>query len=246
MAEETTDKALPLIKVFKAAADYIEEFPARFSLFAAINWLFLLIGFDYMGGWSNPLFLVWTIFYYLFWCFFFRLHYGRKPYFSAGKIFDSLVPSTKILFITLVFVTLLAVIPYAPLFMGLPLEFTDKYTYFLKKYMQDSKIVDFGLSFILIFVSPLIFYRPFFAWISSVIGRSGLLRTAWNKTKGNYWRFVLIAVVFNAAFFAVEYAGAVLGAGLWLLLPAYAVLVVYFNLVIIKAYDFFFLDNLTE
>ena len=246
MADEETLKKLPLTKILKISIEYFRDNLKPMMFFTLANLVLLIISFQFMGGYSNPVFLIWAIIYYVFWCYFFRFYFKRKPYLIAGKIFDSLIPSTKILVLTLAFGTLLAVLPFAPLFMGLPLEFTDKYTYFLKEYMQESKVVDCILNLILILVSPIIFYRPFFAWISSVIGRSGLLKTAFAKTEGNYWHFVGMVAIFDAAFVLIDSFGDWLEISDWILMFFYAPLTIFFNIVVAKSYDFFFLDNLDE
>ena len=121
------------------------------------------------GGMGSLLFIVWCAIYYLFWCCFFRFYYQRKPYVLTPKIFDSLIPSTKILFITLALATLLAYLPFLPLFFGLPEDVLDEYTTgFIQEYMDEKRIYDWGMTVILILVTPLIFYRPLFAWISAV------------------------------------------------------------------------------
>lgn len=234
------------MKILRVSVEYFRDNLKSMLTFTLISLLLLIASFQFMGGSSNPLFLLWAIVYYVFWCFFFRFYFKRKPYLMVRKIFNSLIPSTKILVLTMAFATLLVVLPFAPLFMGLPLEFTDKYTYFLKEYMQESPIVDFALNMILIFVSPIIFYRPFFAWISSVIGRSGLLKTAFAKTEGNYWHFVGMVAIFDGAFIVISSIGDWLGLSNWILMLFYAPLTVLFNIVIAKSYDFFFLDNWEE
>ena len=82
------------------------------------------------------------------------------------------------------------------------------------------------------------------AWISSVIGRSGQLKTAFARTEGNYWRFVVMGIVFNAIFIVFEYLNRIIDVPQVLEMLVYAPLLVYFNVVIAKAYEFFFLDNI--
>ena len=103
-----------------------------------------------------------------------------------------------------------------------------------------------GLMLLLLLVSPLILYRPFMAWISSVIGRSGLLKTAFAKTEGNYWRFVAMAAIFNAAFVVFEGLDEMFDLPAAAPMVIYAPLLVYFNTAIAKTYEFFFLDSLED
>lgn len=158
------------------------------------------------------------------------------------KIFDSLVPSTKILFLTAVFGFGLSLLPLVLPFL-LPPEMIDGYTNFLREYMPE---LDLGLMLLLLLVSPLILYRPFMAWISSVIGRSRLLKTAFAKTEGNYWRFVAMAAVFNAVFVVFEGLDEMFDLPDAALMVVYAPLLVYFNAAIARTYEFFFLDGLDD
>ena len=119
----------------------------------------------------------------------------------------------------------------------------DGYTNFLREYMPE---LDLGLMLLLLLVSPLILYRPFMAWISSVIGRSGLLKTAFAKTEGNYWRFVAMAAVFNALFVVFEGLDEMFDLPDAALMVVYAPLLVYFNAAIARTYEFFFLDGLDD
>ena len=123
----------------------------------------------------------------------------------------------------------------------LPVEMVDAYTNFLRKYLNE---LDWVMLLILLLISPLILYRPFMAWISSVIGRSGQLKTAFARTEGNYWRFVAMGIVFNAIFIVFEYLNRIIEVPQILMMLVYAPLLVYFNVVIAKAYEFFFLEGI--
>lgn len=246
MTNSAEEKKLPLLRIAEVSLDYCLDNWRAVGGFVLVNMIFLLVAVQLRGGYANPLFLIWVIFYYIFWCYFFRFYFNRKPYLMFGKIFDSLVPSTKMLVLTLVFALILAALPFIPLFMGMSPDNADEYIYFLKKYMQESRAVDLGINAVLLLVSPMIFFRPFMAWISSVIGRSGLLKTAFAKTEGNYWRFVVLVAVFNIIFVGFEVLYAYFALPDWSLVVIYAPLVVYFNVVVAKSYDFFFLDLDTE
>ena len=240
MATVDGEKKLPLFKILNVSLDYcLEKFKTMVG-FSAVNLLFLLITLLLPGGYANPIFLIWLAFYYVFWCFFFRFYFNRQPYLMFRKIFDSLVPSTKILFLTAVFGVGLSLLPLVLPFL-LPSEMIDGYTNFLREYMPE---LDWVLMLLLLLVSPLILYRPFMSWISSVIGRSGLLKTAFAKTEGNYWRFVIMAVIFNIVFVVLEGVDEMFDLPDILLMIVYAPLLVYFNVVIAKIYEFFFLDNI--
>lgn len=242
MATADGEKKLPLLKILNVSLDYCLENFKAVAGFSAVNLLFLLVTLRLPGGYGNPLFLIWLVFYYVFWCFFFRFYFNRRPYLMFRKIFDSLVPSTKILFLTAVFGFGLSLLPLVLPFL-LPPEMIDGYTNFLREYMPE---LDLGLMLLLLLVSPLILYRPFMAWISSVIGRSRLLKTAFAKTEGNYWRFVAMAAVFNAVFVVFEGLDEMFDLPDAALMVVYAPLLVYFNAAIARTYEFFFLDGLDD
>ena len=233
-------RKLPLLKILDASVDYCVENVKSVSAFVVVNLLFLLSSLLLPGGYANPLFLIWLAVYYVFWCYFFRFYFNRKPYLMFRKICDSLVPSTKILFLTAVFALIFAAFPIVLPFL-LPVEMVDAYTNFLRKYLNE---LDWVMLLILLLISPLILYRPFMAWISSVIGRSGQLKTAFARTEGNYWRFVVMGIVFNVIFIVFEYLNRIIDVPQVLEMLVYAPLLVYFNVVIAKAYEFFFLDNI--
>ncbi|MFR1033298.1 MAG: hypothetical protein ACLSFR_03720 [Alphaproteobacteria bacterium] len=179
---------------------------------------------------------------YVFWSYFFRFYFNRRPYLEWQPIVSSMIPSTKIVVLSVLFVTILIVLPFAPLFMGFSGEFFDRYSVFLQRYMQESDMVDLGLSLILMLASPVIIYRPFLAWISALIGRSGSLRSAWNRTRYNYWEFLLVALIFNFGFVAVQQFSSLVKAPLPVMLAVLSPIVVYFNVVMAKSYEFFFMD----
>ena len=226
MENKEITKTFPVAETFLASWRYCRENRRHIAVFTLVNWLLLLLGFKFMGGTGNILFIFWCVLYYLFSCFFFRFYYNRRPYLLTHKIFDSLVPSTKILFLTLALATLLAYLPFAPLFLGFPAEM--------------------GLALVLLLVSPIIFFRPMMAWISSVIGRSGSLRNAWRRTKGNYLRFLAVVFLFNAAAYLVQEADVLSRADSWLAWTLLAPLIIYCNVFLAKSFDFFFLDLDTE
>ena len=93
-----------------------------------------------------------------------------------------------------------------------------------------------------VFLSPIIAYRPFLAWISSLSGRSGSLKLAWDKTRGNYKEFLIIAIITNLSVAIVRWAVVTLGANDYVTLLFVAPVIVYFNLLSAKAYEFFFLE----
>ena len=179
---------------------------------------------------------------YAFWGYFFRMYFNRKPYFQVSSIFYSMVPSTKIVVLTMLFLTLLVVLPYAPLFLGFSADFNDRYTHFLQRYMQDSDWVDLGLNIMLVLVSPWLIYRPFLAWISALIGRSGKLRFAWEKTRGNYFEFLVIAIMFNLVSMILLQVAQGLSMPLYVLMLPLSLVFLFLNIVLAKIYEFFIIE----
>lgn len=247
---EENMKRMSLFAILKSSWVYCQNNKEVFGLFSIVNYLFMAIAVYLLGGWSHPAFLLLAVFMYLFWSFFFRFYFQKKPYFQMKPIMRSLIPSTKIVFITVVvFLALFLLVPFAPLMVGVPYVFegytvpyVDKYLIFLQKYMQDSHVMDWVLNLPLILIMPLILYRPFLAWIAALMGRRGSLRIAWQKTKGNYRQFVLMALIMNVPFmFLNEFAEM----SPWFSAAALIIaspLFVFFNIMIAQVYDFFYQD----
>ena len=203
--------------------------------------VFLLLGFELIGGWQNSFFLPWGFLFYLFWYGFFRFVFERKPYLKCGRIFQSLIPATKIFTIAFIVGTFLLLIPYAPYVMNVPVEVKENYEVFQKRYMQDSDAYDVVLNLIFVFLAPQVILRPFMAWISSVIGRSWSIMTAWNKTENSYgllWGLTFFADVFYLTFGYLAQVGVPMIL-VWLLA---APLVVFAFLILSRVYAFYFLS----
>ena len=240
MAEEI--KNIPIEKIFKASLAHLHTSQPVLRCFWLANFVILGAFALIPGGLSNPLSIVWLLCYYVYWCGFFRFYFKKKPYFLTIDIFGSIVPSTKIFFITVLAAFLLIILPYLPLFMG----FNEKYLLFFEKYMQalqnaEANIINqIILSAVLLIISPLIICRPYFAWISSLQGLNGSMRKAFHKTEGNYWRFVWIMIVLNLPSLAIYEMDKYLGCHGWLSVGFYSIFFIYLNLVFAKLYDFFY------
>lgn len=182
---------------------------ARKKLFwgaSVVVWAFLTLGFCVLGGWSNPWFLLWMAAFYYFWYVFTRLALGREPYYSVKNLWSTLIPFTRILFIAFVVATLFILIPFAPYIMDVPVEVKENYSYFQQRYMQDSDAYDLVLNAGLILVLPVVFIRPVMAWFAACLGRSWSMMTAWEKTRGHYFLMCVLALIADAAFWALRYA----------------------------------------
>lgn len=242
MAEEI--KKFPILKICAEAFDYAKMHSKTLCIFWIVNFLFLAVFEFIKNGFSNPLSMLWLAFYYIYWCVFFRIYYNKKPYLLTCDIFGSLIPSTKMFFLVIAMSLFLGVLPYLPLLMG----FDDQYLLLFERYMQQLQAAPANtldmliLSAIFMLFSPLILCRPFLAWISSLQGLNGSLKKAWKKTSGNYWRFVLIMIGLNLPCVIAYELDLYLKCNGWLIVAAYSVSFIYYNLVFAKLYDFFYTE----
>ena len=231
-------KKLPLAQMFVSPNQSVREYIKPVILFSVVNFFILLAG---VYSWKTIIFLPLLVIGYVFWCYFFRYYFRRYPYFDGRIIFQSTVSSTKIVFFSMILVTIIVVLPIVPLFLGLPQDMTDRYQRFLQKYMLESDWLDLGLHLVVTFLSPYIIYRPFLAWISSLLGRAGSIHEAWKKTAGNYWQFLMLALIFNFGFVIVQQITEYFNAPLAVLMFIVSPLIVYCNMVLARIYQFFFL-----
>lgn len=233
-------KKLPLKNILIQSWDYCRLNWKMSAIFVAIAYA---AGALALFSWKS--FAFWPILFliYVLWGAFFRYYMNRKPYFDWSALFNSLVPSTKIVLLSVVICSLLILLPLIPLFLNFSPEFNARYAYFLQGDLeQDEGMLVWCANFMFILLSPIIAYRPFLAWISALLGRSGALRFAWEKTKGNYAEFLLIAIITNLSVMAARFVIWNLGGDDYMTLLLVAPLVIYFNVVSAKAYEFFFLD----
>ena len=180
---------------------------------------------------------------YILWGMSFRYYLGRTPYFEVKSLFNSLIPSTKIVVLTVVIGLLLVVLPFIPLFVTSSPEFSEQYLKFLQGDFEEHDLLLMVADVVFILLSPTIAYRPFLAWISALSGRSGSLRLAWGKTRGNYLEFLTIAVLTNLSIGLSRSIILNLGGNDYITMFFVAPIVVLFNVFSAKTYDFFFLDK---
>ena len=217
------------------------------GIFSVANFVLLALSVYGVGGTKHPLFLLLLLLMYVFWGVFFRFYFQKKPYLQLKPFVRSLVPSIKVVFVTVVVVWAFMLLPYIPLLFGLSSDnlggrYLEKYLFFLQKYMQDTNLVDLGIYLSLVFVMPLILFRPLLAWVAAILGRRGSLTTAWSKTKNNYWQFAQIAFLMNIPMLILDYLADFSRVTEILSLLFFAPLMVYYNLVIARIYDFFYQD----
>ena len=228
-------KKLPLFKILDEAFNYLAGNLKAAGIFALVNYVLCCLC---IYSWKTIWFWFVVGALYILWSVFFRFYFGRQPYFLWRPLLYSMVPSTKILVLSTVLVTLLLALPVVPLFLGVDAS----YNQFLQKYMQDSDVINALTNLAVVLLSPWIIYRPFLAWISAVTGRSGSLKNAWVRTRGNYWEFLLLGVIMNLTTSGLYYGLAHLGIGYGLSLVVISPLIVYYNVVLAKIYEFFFLE----
>jgi len=244
MVTENINNKLPLIGIFGGAWRYCATHDRAMMLFAILNYIVCVAAFY---SWKTVWFWSVLVAMYILWGALFRYYFRREPYVDVKSLFASMIPSSKILVLAVLVVTILVVLPIVPLFLpNMPSEFIDKYSFFLQTHMQENDMIDAVINIIITLFSPLIFYRPIFAWISSLIGRSGLLKSAFEKTKGNYWEFLLLAIVINLSSSLVYYQMSVLNMSLWLIALPLSLLILYFNIALALCYAFFFLEIETK
>ena len=116
-------KKKPLIKInfrqiFREVNHYIAANPMFVLCVCVVNMVYMLLLKVIPEGVQNPLFIVWILTYYVFWCFFYRYYYRLEPYFLNKAIFGSLTPSTKALFLLALCGFGVALLPMVPLFLG--------------------------------------------------------------------------------------------------------------------------------
>lgn len=244
-------KKLSLKAVISEVLFYLKQNTDEFAIASIINFAFLGIFSIFVKSLSSGFFLPWICAYYAFWFAFFRFYYNKTPFLFTKQIFGTLVPSTKILFIVFSLTLMVILLPFLPLFIG----YNEEYAFFIDKYMSSIQTLgqntDSGgqnifplviLHIILLFLSPIIFIRPMFAWISSLIGRSGSIRNAFNNTHGNYFNFLFLSLIFEFPISGLELLFEKYQLNemfMWLFVAPFIVLG---NIAIAKAYDYFFLN----
>lgn len=240
-------KHIPLRKILIGAYIYMRHHLKAIRVLVVLNFLFLG-SFQFISqGFSNPWSMLWLLLYYMYWCAFFRYRFNHRPYLTMRVIFGSLVPSTKIFFITLTVAFLIVILPYLPLLMG----FNDKYLLFFEKYMlalQNTE-ADFlnisAFTLLLLLLSPFIVCQPFFAWMASLQDMEAFMAKAFEKTRGNYWRFVALMTILNVPTMLVFEVDKIFSCQGWFTVGFYALFFVYFNLVFAELEDFFYTKKRT-
>ena len=232
-------KTFSLITVLKNSTRFVLLYKKVFISWCLANFIFLYLFRWIPNGWTNSLSILWLVAYYVFWCVFIRYVPQHQPYFSLIRIFNGLIPTSKIMFINISIYVLLAITPYIPFFMG----FRDKYLEFFESYMAIMQSNNSLLSSVLVYVfmiliSPYTIIRPYIAFIGAIIGRNRSIMDAYKRTWGNYVNFVIFAV-FMSGFIMLSYGiddAFKINSKIILM----SVLPIYFNIVMINIYKIFY------
>lgn len=232
-------RSFSLWVILKSSAKFVLLFKRTFLLWCLTNFVFLYTFKLIPNGWTNSLSILWLVAYYVYWCVFIRYVQQHPPYFSIIRIFNGLIPASKIMFINISIYLLVVIVPYIPLFMG----FRDKYLEFFEQYMSvlqshDSLPGKTLFYVMMILLSPYTISRPYLAWIASLIGKSRSIFDAYKKTHGNYWNFILCALVMSSILFIAYYIDTMYKINTLIYLMA--IFPVYFNIVFIGIYKVFY------
>ena len=225
-------KTFSLFSQLKSSIKFILLFKRTFLVWCLVNFLFLYIFNCIPNGWTNSLSILWLVAYYVYWCIFIRYILQHKPYFSLIRIFNGLIPASKIMFMNISIYLLFAAIPFVSLFMGF-LEFFEKYMEYHNGLLG---ILLFHVCMVLI--SPFTISRPYLAWISSLVGKSRWIMDSYKRTRYNYSNFVLLAAIIALLFTISYYIDTTYKINTTIILMTFAP--IYFNVVFINIYKIFY------
>ena len=109
-------KYLPVFNILLSSGAYFKSKLAAMTVFSLLNYISILLG---VYTWRTAAFFVVLIFAYALWSYFFRFYFDKKPYLEFKSMTSSLSPSTKILVLSFVIMTLLILLPFILPFLGL-------------------------------------------------------------------------------------------------------------------------------
>ena len=238
-------KKFSLLSSIKSSAKFVLLYKRTFVLWMLVNFAFLYAFSLIPNGWTNSLSILWLVGYYVYWCIFIRHIQQHPPYFSLIRIFNGLIPASKIMFINISIYLILVVAPYIPLFMG----FRDRYLEFFENYMEVLKSHDSLLGktlfyILMLLLSPYTISRPYLAWLSSVIGKSRAIVDASKKTQGNYWNFVACGIFMSGLCMISNAVDDVFN--IQSKIYVISVLAIFFNVMFIDIYKVFYKRKRTQ
>ncbi len=245
---QTEKLQLQPLKILQEALGYIKAKSIFFALVLIFNITYLGLYDVISGGFSNPLSILWLVGYYIFWCVFYRYYYGLRPYFFLKAITASLKPSTKAVVVLFLVMTLIALLPMLPLFLGyndLYLTFYENYMHMIESLSHQEPTAEVWNGIMVVYgvfclLAPSLICQPYMAWIASLCRRSFSFKQVREKMQGNYWNLVFISLVlvFPEAFIdRMAKSGDLFG---YVSISLNALLFIYTNVVFAKIYDFFY------
>ncbi|MBQ9271073.1 MAG: hypothetical protein IJ218_02260 [Alphaproteobacteria bacterium] len=235
-------------QILSETGHYIAANPMFVLCVCVVNMVYMLVLKAIPDGVQNPLFVIWIITYYLFWCFFYRYYYGLKPYFLSSAMLGSLTPSTKALFLLALLMCSVAFLPMLPLFWGDTETYNIIYNRYLLPISRDGVIHFSGPVLICVYtlmvlIAPPLICKPYLAWISSLRKQNASFRKVGDKTKGNYLQFVIISALLLFPEALASEIDAYFNLHNWLDYTVSTLVFIYTNIIFAKIYDFFYLKH---
>lgn len=232
-------KTFSLIAILKSSIKFAYTYKKVFLSWCFANFIFLFALSLIPNGWKNSLSIIWLMAYYLFLCTFIRYIQQREPYFSLIRVFNGIIPVSKIMFMNISIFLLSIIFQYVPMLMG----FQYKYLDFFERYMgilqsHDGLPEKTLLYIFMAIISPYTICRPFLAWISSLVGKSRSILDAYKKTKGNYWKFLLCFIFLSSVFLITYYIDTIYK--LKTMVFVMSIWVIFANIVFINLYKIFY------
>ena len=235
-------RSFSLISVLKRSAKFILVYKKTFLVWSFVNFLFLFVFSLIPNGWTNSLSILWLVLYYIYWCIFIRFVQKHVPYFSLIRIFNGLIPASKIMFINISIYMLIIITPFILMFMGFDgkfLEFFERYMELIQSHHSLPGITLFYIFMLLI--SPYTLTRPYLAWICSLVGKNRSIIDAYKRTKGNYINFVYCAITLSVVLILSYYVDATYKTNVTMYLMSF--FLVYLNIVFINIYKIFYKNS---
>ena len=232
-------RTFSLLSILKSSIKFAYTYKQVFFSWCFANFIFLYALSLIPNGWKNSLSIIWLMAYYLFLCTFIRYIQQRLPYFSLIRVFNGLIPVSKIMFMNISIFLLTIIFQYVPMLMG----FQYKYLDFFEKYMgilqsHDGLPEKTLLYIFMAIISPYTICRPYLAWISSLVGKSRSIIEAYKKTKGNYWKFLLCFVFLSSIFLITFYIDTIYK--LKTTVFVMSIWIIFANIVFINLYKIFY------
>ncbi|MBQ9034818.1 MAG: hypothetical protein IJ099_02505 [Alphaproteobacteria bacterium] len=239
------------LTIFNDSLQYILSKYMFFIFILFFNFAYLWLFENIDSGISNPLSILWFGGYYIFWCVFYRYYYSLRPYFFFKAITSSLKPSTQAVVILFLVMTIVAILPMLPLFLGynnVYLDFYENYVRSIEELSDKSVEAASWKSVLWVYglfslAAPFLICRPYMAWIASLCRRNISFSEAGYRMRGNYWNLVLIIVILLIPEIMVIYAEKNKILMQYSVLGINSAIIIYANVVFAKIYDFFWMKE---